>query len=169
MVAAIDARAQMVTSEPTVQDAWRALEGVVDPEIPVLTIGDLGIVRDVRLLGTRVSVDITPTYSGCPAMETIRSDIGQALTNFGFEEVTVHTVLDEAWTTDWISERGRQRLHEYGIAPPSPTTSPHPVRCPQCAADHVRLVSEFGSTACKALMVCEVCREPFDHFKVLEP
>lgn len=159
----------MVKSEPTVADAWRVLEGVVDPEIPVLTIGDLGIVRDIRLLGARLTVDITPTYSGCPAMETIRSDIGRALADAGFEEVTVHTVFDEAWTTDWISERGRRRLDEYGIAPPSLTDSPQPVRCPQCAADQVRLVSEFGSTACKALMVCEVCREPFDHFKVLEP
>lgn len=169
MVAAIDAWAQMVKSEPTVEDAWRALEGVVDPEIPVLTIGDLGILRDVRLLGGRVTVDITPTYSGCPAMEAIRSDIGQTLTAAGFEGVTVRTVLDEAWTTDWISERGRRRLDEYGIAPPSLTSSPRPVRCPRCAADGVRLVSEFGSTACKALMVCEACREPFDHFKVLEP
>jgi len=167
VVTAIDAWAQMVKSEPTVEDAWRALEGVVDPEIPVLTIGDLGILRDVRLFGTRLNVDITPTYSGCPAMETIRSDIGQALADAGFEEVTVRTVLDEAWTTDWISERGRRRLHEYGIAPPSLTSTSKPVRCPQCAADHVRVVSEFGSTACKALMVCEVCREPFDHFKVL--
>jgi ring-1,2-phenylacetyl-CoA epoxidase subunit PaaD len=157
----------MVTSEPTVEDAWLALEEVVDPEIPVVTIGDLGILRDVSVLGGRVTVDITPTYSGCPAMEAIRSDIDRALTDAGFAEVTVRTVLDEAWTTDWISERGRRRLHEYGIAPPSPTSSPQPVRCPRCAAAGVLVVSEFGSTACKSLMVCQACREPFDHFKVL--
>ena len=159
----------MVTSKRTVEDVWRALERVVDPEIPVVTIGDLGILRGVSVLGDRVTVDITPTYSGCPAMEAIRADIDQALTDAGFAEVTVRTVLDEAWTTDWISERGRRRLHDYGIAPPSPASSPQPVRCPRCDADRVLVVSEFGSTACKSLMVCQACREPFDHFKVLEP
>lgn len=159
----------MVNRAPTVEDAWRALEGVVDPEIPVVTIGDLGILRDVRLVGAVVTVDITPTYSGCPAMEAIRSDIGQALSDAGFEKVTVRTVLDEAWTTDWISDRGRRKLNEYGIAPPPLSTDRREVRCPRCEADHVRVVSEFGSTACKSLMVCQACREPFDHFKVLEP
>lgn len=145
------------------------LDTVLDPEIPGLTIGDLGIVRDVRVLDPRIEVDITPTYSGCPAMDAIKTDIEQKLEAAGFGDVVVRTVFEEAWTTDWITERGRRRLTEFGIAPPSPSHSPAPVCCPQCSSTDVETLSEFGSTACKALMVCESCLEPFDRFKVLEP
>ncbi len=161
-----------------------ALEGVVDPEIPVLTIRDLGILRDVRMEGEQVVVTITPTYSGCPAMRDIRDSIEQALADAGVNEFKVETSLSPAWTTDWMSEEGRRKLLEYGIAPPvgrgegaAPTNSsgvgdlvgaapsPRIVPCPQCGSEDTRLISEFGSTACKAMYQCNACLEPFDHFK----
>ncbi len=148
---------------------WETLENVLDPEIPVLTVGDLGIVRGVRVSGTTAEVDITPTYSGCPAMAAIKSDIETQVLGAGFAEVSVRTVFDEAWNTDWMSDRGRQALSQFGIAPPPPSDDPGPVLCPRCASSTVKVTSEFGSTACKALMVCETCLEPFDRFKVLEP
>lgn len=143
------------------------LAGVVDPEIPVLSIADLGILRDASVDEEgAVTVTITPTYSGCPAMGVIEQDIRATLANAGFDRVTVRTTFTPAWTTDWMTEDARRRLADYGIAPPGPTSGPPaPVVCPQCAAAETRLVAEFGSTACKALMVCERCGEPFDHFK----
>jgi ring-1,2-phenylacetyl-CoA epoxidase subunit PaaD len=138
--------------------------GVVDPEIPVLTIADLGILRDVAVEGDRVVVTITPTYSGCPAMRQIESDIVTALAEAGFADAEVRTVYQPAWTTDWISEEGRRKLAGFGIAPPTAETE---ILCPRCAADEPRLVARFGSTACKALMVCSSCGEPFDWFKQL--
>jgi ring-1,2-phenylacetyl-CoA epoxidase subunit PaaD len=148
---------------------------VLDPEVPVLTIEDLGILRDVLVdEAGHVSVTITPTYSGCPAMDVIRRDVEDAVRAAGFDRVEVRTVLSPAWTTDWLTESGRRALQDYGIAPPSRrTTSNGPValslsvRCPQCGSPDTRESSRFGSTACKSLWVCNACREPFDHMKAI--
>lgn len=157
----------MTDHAPTAARAREVLARVVDPEIPVLTIEDMGILRDVRVDGDAVVVDITPTYSGCPAMDLIRRQVEEALSGAGFSPVEVRTVYSPAWTTDWMSDRGRARLAEIGIAPPRGTGGPvpAPILCPRCAARETTVVSEFGSTACKALMVCDACGEPFDHFK----
>jgi ring-1,2-phenylacetyl-CoA epoxidase subunit PaaD len=144
---------------------------VLDPEVPVLTIEDLGILREVTVdEAGHVDVQITPTYSGCPAMDAIRADVTRALASNGFDDVDVHLVLAPAWTTDWMSEDGKQKLLDYGIAPPQPRGErPVPValslRCPQCGSGDTRELSRFGSTACKSLWVCNTCQEPFDHFK----
>lgn len=140
----------------------QAIESVCDPEIPVLTIVDLGILRMIEQTGNDITVTVTPTYSGCPAMDTITEDIVAAATRAGARSVEVKTVLSPAWTTEWMSVEGRRKLTEYGIAPPG--TDPI---CPLCSAPDPRQVSEFGSTACKALMVCSDCGEPFDRFKNL--
>ena len=154
----------------------RALEvagAVPDPELPVLTIADLGVLRGVEVADDgAVEVTITPTYSGCPAMEAIRQDVEAALEEAGFAEVRVRTVLAPAWTTDWITDRGRAALHEYGIAPPGrrdlgPVALTLAVRCPLCGSPETREISRFGSTACKALWQCRSCGEPFDHLKTL--
>jgi ring-1,2-phenylacetyl-CoA epoxidase subunit PaaD len=152
--------------------AWDAAAGVVDPEIPVLTIADLGVLREVTLRDDGgVEVAITPTYSGCPAMSTIAFDIAVALERAGFPDASVRTVLSPAWTTDWMSEEGRRKLRDYGIAPPLPASSRRAlfgvqqVACPQCGSGDTELLSEFGSTSCKALWRCKSCREPFDYFK----
>lgn len=137
---------------------------VVDPEIPVLTIEDLGVLRDVEVCDGQVVVTITPTYSGCPAMRQISEDIVSALEKAGVDEATVRTVHKPAWSTDWITEEGRRKLAEFGIAPPTPELE---VLCPRCAASSPRMIARFGSTACKALMVCSSCGEPFDYFKEL--
>ncbi len=147
------------------------LELVKDPEIPVLTVEDMGIIRHVDVDGDIVVVSITPTYSGCPAMDHIASDIKTTLNLHGYPEVEIKTVLSPAWTTDMITERGRQKMEEFGIAPPSTKGSKaamigiDPVACPQCKSENTSLVSEFGSTACKALYKCNDCMEPFDYFK----
>lgn len=141
------------------------LDAVVDPEIPVLTIADLGILRDVTTASDgEVVVTITPTYSGCPAMDHLRAEIERVLHSHGYQRVRVVTTFQPAWTTDWMTPEGRAKLTEYGIAAPRSDTSA-PVLCPRCSADDNRLVSEFGATACKALRVCSSCGEPFDHFK----
>lgn len=154
--------------------AREILDQVVDPEIPVLTIADLGVLRDVREAEGRVEVTITPTYSGCPAMDTIRADIEAALHAGGYPDVVVRTELAPAWTTDWMSPAGRRKLTEYGIAPPgerSPVGGPVAVelgvRCPLCGSPDTRVQSRFGSTSCKALRVCNACQEPFDHFRAI--
>jgi ring-1,2-phenylacetyl-CoA epoxidase subunit PaaD len=147
----------------TKADPVTIVSQVSDPEIPFLSIVDLGIVRSTEIEGDTVTVTITPTYSGCPAVDAIRSDIRTALEREGFQAI-VKTVLNPAWTTDDITFRGRQLLAENGIAPPA---LPINVLCPRCAAAAPRTVSEFGSTACKALMVCNSCGEPFDLFKQL--
>jgi ring-1,2-phenylacetyl-CoA epoxidase subunit PaaD len=146
---------------------------VVDPELPMVTIEDLGILRDVTEDDQgRVHVTITPTYSGCPAMETIRTDLVESLSCAGYRRVDVEFVLSPAWTTDDLTDAGRAKLAEHGIAPPGPA-GPRPVglalsvRCPQCGSLDTRESSRFGSTACKSLWVCRSCREPFDHFKAL--
>ena len=151
--------------------AWRVAARVVDPELPVVTIEDLGILRDVTEDDQgRVHVQITPTYSGCPAMETIRTDLVTALAEAGYRQVAVEFVLAPAWTTDWMSDEGRAKLAAYGVAPPRRSGAVPvqlSVRCPQCGSLDTRESSRFGSTACKALWVCQTCREPFDHFKHL--
>lgn len=162
------------TTADTTAEAWRIAAAVPDPEVPVLTIEDLGVLRAVELRGERVIVDITPTYSGCPAMDTIRDDVVLALTAAGFADVEVRLVLSPAWTTDWMSDAGKQKLRAYGIAPPSgraavpagPIRLALSVRCPRCGSLDTREVSRFGSTSCKALYECRACLEPFDHFKV---
>jgi ring-1,2-phenylacetyl-CoA epoxidase subunit PaaD len=151
--------------------AWDAAAQVVDPEIPVLTIADLGVLREVDVSDGRVEVAITPTYSGCPAMNMIALEIELALQRAGFRDAKVHTVLSPAWTTDWMSEDGRRKLREYGIAPPQASSSrralfgEQQVACPQCSSANTEVLSEFGSTSCKALWRCKSCREPFDYFK----
>lgn len=153
--------------------AREAAAAVLDPELPMVTIEDLGILRGVALDDAgRVHVTITPTYSGCPAMDAIRADVEAALAVAGHADAVVQLVLAPAWTTDWITETGRHRLAEAGIAPPGPV-GPGPVplalavRCPQCGSLSTRELSHFGSTACKSLWVCSACAEPFDHFKAL--
>ena len=140
------------------------LASVSDPEIPVISIADLGILRDVVLHDEVVEIVITPTYSGCPAMFEIEKDIHNVLKTEGIENFKISTVLSPAWTTDWMSEEGKQKLEAYGIAPPNPTSGA-PSACPNCQSTHTILVSEFGSTACKSLYKCEDCLEPFDYFK----
>lgn len=150
--------------------AWAAASAVMDPEVPVLSIDDLGILREVTVTDDGVEVVMTPTYSGCPAMEAIREDVVRALASAGFDRVRVRLALSPAWTTDWISDAGRNALREFGIAPPSgagPVRLTLAVKCPRCGSLETREVSHFGSTACKALYVCEGCGEPFDHFKTL--
>jgi ring-1,2-phenylacetyl-CoA epoxidase subunit PaaD len=146
------------------------LDGVTDPEIPVLTIADLGILRDVSVHGDTIEVTITPTYSGCPAMNMIRLDIETALARAEIK-ARVYTQLSPAWTTDWLSDAARRKLVEFGIAPPEHAASrralfgeEHP-RCPRCDSVDTELISEFGSTPCKSLHRCRACREPFDAFK----
>ncbi|HEX6936215.1 MAG TPA: 1,2-phenylacetyl-CoA epoxidase subunit PaaD [Actinomycetes bacterium] len=155
--------------------ARAAAAAVLDPEVPVLTIEDLGVLRDVRVDADRVTVTVTPTYSGCPAMEVIERDVETAVRAAGFDDVVVRRVLSPAWTTDWMSDAGRQKLEQYGIAPPAPH-APHgsgpvpvalSVRCPQCGSPDTRELSRFGSTACKSLWQCQACHEPFDHFKAI--
>ena len=153
------------------QRAWNAAAQVVDPEIPVLTIADLGVLRDVAVSDGRVEVAITPTYSGCPAMNMIALEIELALEREGIGRPVVRTVLSPAWTTDWMSEGGRRKLREYGIAPPLAGSGrralfgEQQVECPRCGSGDTELLAEFGSTSCKALWRCKACREPFDYFK----
>jgi ring-1,2-phenylacetyl-CoA epoxidase subunit PaaD len=181
-------RAREISAE---EKAWAVAATVCDPEIPVLTIEDLGILRHVRVTkehndddgGTvpAVQVTITPTYSGCPAMDAIRDDLKAAFRRAGYPRVQVELVLAPAWTTDWMSKAGKAKLKEYGIAPPSGSASAggpgHPsrgtvrlslaVKCPQCSSLNTKELTRFGSTSCKALYVCQDCQEPFDYFKVL--
>jgi len=153
-------------------ELWNLLDEVKDPEIPVLSLWDMGILRDVQREGNQVQVTITPTYSGCPAMDVMREDIEIALRANGIEDYAVKTVLAPAWTTDWMTDKGRAQLRGYGIAPPDDAvdhqgreTPESKVRCPHCGSVHTQRVSEFGSTACKALFQCNDCSEPFDYFK----
>jgi ring-1,2-phenylacetyl-CoA epoxidase subunit PaaD len=150
----------------------RAAAGeVVDPEIPVLTIADLGVLRDVSTEGGRVVVTITPTYSGCPAMDVIALEIALALARAGIPDHEIRTVLHPAWTTAWMTEEGRAKLLAYGVAPPSAGSSrgalfgQEVVACPRCGSDMTERLAQFGSTSCKALWRCTSCREPFDYFK----
>jgi ring-1,2-phenylacetyl-CoA epoxidase subunit PaaD len=145
---------------------WQWLAEVPDPEIPVISVIDLGIVRDVRWDGDELVVSVTPTYSGCPATSVIAADIKSLLRSRGIDSLRLETRLSPPWTTDWISESGAQRLREFGIAPPM-ARSDMPVQCPLCNSMHTAKVSEFGSTPCKAQYQCRDCLEPFDLFKCL--
>ncbi len=159
----------------TTAKAWATLAQVLDPEVPVLSVIELGIVRDLTVIGATVSVTVTPTYSGCPAIEAIRDDIVAALTAAGAESVQVRTQLAPAWTTDWIAPAASEKLRRYGIAPPHRSGTPlaaqplrfHPrdLHCPRCDSARTEQLSAFGSTACKALFRCMACREPFEYFK----
>jgi len=153
---------------------WKLLEDVYDPEVPVLSIVDLGIVRDVKVIKNHVTITITPTYTGCPAMGTIEKDIIEKLQEEAITSYEIHTSIAPAWTTDWMSERGKKKLKDYGIAPPQDEVDksvlfadPLVVPCPVCDSSDTKLVSQFGSTACKAHYQCKKCREPFDYFKCL--
>jgi ring-1,2-phenylacetyl-CoA epoxidase subunit PaaD len=158
-------------AKPTSPEAWQIVSSVVDPEIPVLTIEDLGVLRAVRLADDRVEVDITPTYSGCPAMNAIAIAIEVALARAGYPKATVKMVLAPAWTTDWMSEEGRRKLKEYGITPPRKGGGRRAlfgvveVVCPQCDSNDTGEIAAFGSTPCKSLWRCNRCHEPFDYFK----
>jgi ring-1,2-phenylacetyl-CoA epoxidase subunit PaaD len=162
-----------------VNTIWQILEEVKDPEVPVLSVIDLGIVRDVKIIpgeanapGT-ISITITPTYSGCPAMDVISMDIRLKLIEKGYRNVTIAQQLSPAWTTDWMTETGKEKLKAYGIAPPNPTQQfctpemfqQEIVSCPRCNSHHTELISQFGSTACKAMYRCLDCKEAFDYFK----
>lgn len=154
---------------------WQWLEEVTDPEIPVLTVVDLGVVRQVDLSHEIPVIRITPTYSGCPAMNEIEQNIRARLLAEGMEQLKIETVLSPPWTTDWMTEKGKQKLKEYGIAPPEGSSTdksvlfskPKKVQCPHCGSRKTQMVSQFGSTACKALYKCTDCLEPFDYFKCL--
>jgi ring-1,2-phenylacetyl-CoA epoxidase subunit PaaD len=153
----------VVTNPVSVAQVYEWLGEVPDPEIPALSILDLGIVRDVTV-NNKVTVTLTPTYSGCPATEVIEQSVLQALKGHGLDDVAVNRVLAPPWTTDWITESGRDKLRQYGIAPPSRGRE---IACPQCDSLHTEVVSEFGSTACKSSLRCKDCLEPFEYFKCL--
>jgi len=155
------------------QDILDILETVLDPEVPVLSIVDLGVVRDVVIDDGAIEVIITPTYTGCPAMDMIEVGIKSTLQERGFEKIKITTVLSPAWTTDWLSESGKQKLMDYGIAPPQGGSKSKRalfseetgIICPQCKSTNTEMISQFGSTACKAQYKCSDCEEPFDYFK----
>lgn len=164
----------MVETIDQQQHAWNVAAAVLDPEVPAVTVADLGILRSVELLDdNRVVVRVTPTYSGCPAVLAIEQAIEAALIDAGFQPI-IERVLSPAWTTDWVTDAGREKLRKYGIAPPVAGSKPvnslfgkTVVPCPRCAATTTTRVSEFGSTACKALYQCDACHEPFDYFKCI--
>lgn len=154
--------------------AWNLIREIPDPEIPVLTLTDLGIVRDISASGDQLVVTITPTYIGCPAMRVFEDDIVAKLKEGGFERITVKKQLSPAWTTDWMTEEGRNKLNAYGIAPPVGSSdkshlqfSQREIHCPQCNSSKTEMISQFGSTPCKSLYKCLDCREPFDYFKCI--
>jgi len=156
----------------TIDHIWQLLEDVPDPEVPVLSILDLGIVRNINILDSPtlgdggIEVVITPTYTGCPAMDMIAMNIKLALIEHGYKNVKITAVLSPAWTTDWMTAAGKKKLKEYGIAPPHLISSGNDIiECPQCGSSNTKLISQFGSTACKALYQCNDCKEPFDYFK----
>jgi ring-1,2-phenylacetyl-CoA epoxidase subunit PaaD len=166
------------TLEEVRKKVWQLLEAVPDPEVPVLSVVDLGVVRDVKIIpipGTyQVTIFVTPTYTGCPAIDVMKINIRMVLLEAGFTNINITEILSPAWTTDWMSESGKEKLKAYGIAPPqykqavcTPDSfqEEEAVPCPLCNSYHTRLVSQFGSTACKALYQCNDCKEPFDYFK----
>lgn len=169
----------MTATSPTRDDIFEILDDVKDPEVPVLSVVELGIIRDVQVDGPGVTITITPTYSGCPAMRVIEEDIIAALAARGVDSVQLRTVYAPAWTTDWLSANAKAKLEEYGIAPPGPaaqeslitltraTSAADRPRCPYCRSRDTRLESEFGSTACKAIGFCNSCQQPFELFKAL--
>jgi ring-1,2-phenylacetyl-CoA epoxidase subunit PaaD len=170
----MQAKKAQTARDDIAQQIWAWLAEVPDPEIPVLSVLDLGIVRDVQVESDAVEVSVSPTYSGCPATEVIEHSIIAKLRENGVENVSLRRVLSPPWTTDWISEAGRDKLREFGIAPPDGTMSKREllgdsrtVACPRCHVDNTTLVSEFGSTPCKASYKCDECLEPFEYFKCI--
>lgn len=168
----------IAVADTRVERAWAVLDGVPDPEVPALSVRDLGIVRDVSVAGDGLAVVLTPTYSGCPATEVIECSVRDAIEAAGLGPVLVRLQRAPAWTTDWISADGRRKLREYGIAPPVHLADGAvpvrivrrpavPVPCPRCGSDRTERLSQFGSTACKSLYRCVACREPFEYFKPL--
>jgi ring-1,2-phenylacetyl-CoA epoxidase subunit PaaD len=159
----------------TKESIFKLLSGIPDPEIPVINIQDLGILREIKFVDDQCIVVITPTYSGCPAMKVIEDDIRIKLKDIGIDKVKVELVYSPAWTTDWISDEAKEKLRVYGIAPPDHSTVDKKVllgqkrelKCPHCGSKHTEMISQFGSTACKALYRCMDCKEPFDYFKCL--
>ena len=162
---------QNISINITEQEIWKLLEQVYDPEIPVLSVIDLGIIREIKLNNEEIEVFITPTYSGCPAMDVISMNIRMALLQQGFSKIKITQQLSPAWTTDWMSNEGKEKLKAYGITPPAAKTFDKNylenlvIECPQCYSTNTKLISQFGSTACKALYQCNDCLEPFDYFK----
>jgi len=157
-----------------IESIWKLLEEVKDPEVPVLSVIDLGIIRKIEINNDVPVITITPTYSGCPAMDVIRMNIRFKMVEAGFPNAEIKTILSPAWTTDWMSEAGKNKLKAFGIAPPNPKPvvctpdlfqQDEGVQCPHCNSYNTRLISQFGSTACKALYQCNDCKEPFDYFK----
>jgi ring-1,2-phenylacetyl-CoA epoxidase subunit PaaD len=155
------------------KEIWKVLEEVKDPEVPVLSVIDLGIIRSISIDNDKINIVLTPTYSGCPALDAINMDIRLKLIEKGFRNVSIQQQLSPAWTTDWMSEEGKQKLKAFGIAPPNPKQQfckqemfmQEVVQCPRCNSYHTELISQFGSTACKSMYRCLDCKEAFDHFK----
>lgn len=152
-------------AHPGTDQVWDWLKAVPDPEIPVISLVDLGIIRDVAFEGETCVVTVTPTYSGCPATSIINLDIETKLRDEGLDRIELRRQLSPAWTTDWLSDEGREKLENYGIAPPQPAGGPQ--RCPHCGGTHLEKLSQFGSTPCKAQWRCRDCLEPFDYFKCI--
>ena len=164
----------MVETDTDLKKIWSLISEVPDPEIPVLTLTDLGIVKDVQYEGEILVVSITPTYIGCPAMKVFEDDIVAKLRQGGYSDVRVKTILSPAWTTDWMTEEGRRKLKEYGISPPVGTSDKtslqlekRAIQCPRCNSMNTAMISQFGSTPCKSLYQCQDCKEPFDYFKCI--
>lgn len=163
------------TSLSNTAAVWNLLRRVPDPEIPVLNVVEMGIIRSVNVNGTTAEIGITPTYSGCPAMDVIGDEVKRSLLQNGYSSVTIKQVLSPAWTTDWLTDDAREKLRLYGIAPPEHSTAEKAilhgggkeVNCPRCRSSHTHMISNFGSTACKALWQCNDCKEPFDYFKCI--
>jgi ring-1,2-phenylacetyl-CoA epoxidase subunit PaaD len=162
-----------ITINDTEKKIWKLLEEVKDPEVPVLSVIDLGIIRNVQEDQGKLTITVTPTYSGCPALDTINMDIRLKLIEHGYRNVEINQALSPAWTSDWMTEEGKVKLKAFGIAPPNPKQqfcksemfAQENVQCPRCNSYHTQLISQFGSTACKALYKCNDCSEPFDYFK----
>lgn len=162
----VDTTRSQTAQDQEIQSLWALLETIPDPEIPVISIRELGILRDVVRHNDRIEIIITPTYSGCPAMREIQQDITKLLIANKIQNAVVKTQLAPAWTTDWITEAGAKKLQDYGIAPPQ-AANKGKIACPQCRSENTTMISEFGSTACKSLYKCNDCLEPFDYFKCI--
>ncbi len=165
-----------MTTLPNTEQVWEALARIPDPEIPVINVVEMGIVRDVQIEGPRAIISMTPTFSGCPALHLIREQLEETTRSLGFAEVVVKTILSPPWSTDWITPEAKERLRQYGIAPPKPTAGQEGVliqleaaltRCPRCGSFNTSVKNTFGPTLCKAIHVCNDCKEPFESFKTV--
>ena len=165
MAAARAPRCNMVTDRPDIAEIWTWLDQVPDPEIPAISLVDLGIIRNVAWVDDTLELTVTPTYTGCPATAVINMEIENALRDHGVKQIRLKRQLSPPWTTDWLSDAGRAKLEAYGIAPPQPAGGPD--HCPRCASKNVARISQFGSTPCKAQWRCSDCLEPFDYFKCI--